>query len=128
MPTKRTPLERRRLPILDDETLTLFVTLETTPPRERRSDKFKQRERELHERLGLAHEWFCSVCSVLDARSEHHRPGSLQVGDFKRMREVRLALLAEARARGLLTAAKPASTAREPRAAARDRRDGRESN
>ena len=47
MTAKRTPLERRHRATIDFETVRLFVELENTPPRQWRSDDFKQRSREL---------------------------------------------------------------------------------
>jgi hypothetical protein len=113
--SKRTPLSRRRKPIFDDETLALFVELEATPTRLRKADDFKARDRELHRRLGLGGEWFCSVCSVLDRREAHHRPDSPQAADFNRMREARLALIKAATDRGYMIAGKPPSSSRDPR-------------
>jgi hypothetical protein len=54
----------------------LFVELENTPLRQRRSEGFKRRSRELATRLGLLEEWFSSVTSVLDReRAPCHPPG-----------------------------------------------------
>jgi hypothetical protein len=37
----------------DDDVLTLFAALENTPPRQRRSDTFRDEERRLHRLLNL---------------------------------------------------------------------------
>jgi hypothetical protein len=97
MPTKRTPLNRQRSPRIDSETLALFVELEAVPPRQRKGVEFRQRDRELHQRLGLGSEWFCSVCSVLDgSRVPYYAAGSPQEDDWRRVRTTRLQLLAAA--------------------------------
>jgi hypothetical protein len=99
MPTKRHPLNRRRSVPIDDETLRLFVELERTPKRGRDPSDDREwwaKDKELHHRLGLSSEWFCSCCSVTDRREEHHR-------------------LAAAKERGLLTAVNPTRTSRDPR-------------
>jgi hypothetical protein len=114
MPTKRHPLNRHRRAPIDDQALRLFVELEAELGgrnylHEDCSDAFKRRDKELHQRLGLGGEWFCSVVSVLDRRAAHHSPGSPQDADFRRVRAVRLRLLEAAQARGL-TVAEPART------------------
>jgi hypothetical protein len=101
--TKRTRVSRLRSPPFDAETLALFVDLEAAPPRRGESDGFKAQDKELHQRLGLWGERLCSQVSVLDRREEHHRPGSPQAADFKRVRRVRLALLEAAKEGGLPT-------------------------
>ena len=113
MTVNRTPRERPRKPLIDDETLALFVKLESQGRRDLRSDRaFSDQDRELHRRLGLGAEWFCSVVSVLDRATEHYRPDSIQGEDFRRVRAVRLQLLEEARRRGYEIAAEPPPTAR----------------
>jgi hypothetical protein len=117
--SKRTTIDRHRKPLIDDTTLSLFCELESMPRRGgyhawRSNDEIRRLDRELHERLGLGGEWFCSVCSVLDRRAEHHNPGSLQDADFRRVRAVRLALLEEVVRRGYTIAGKPSRTSREP--------------
>jgi hypothetical protein len=47
MSTNRTPINRTRTPIIDAETLALFVELNAVPKRRRDTDTFKQRDREL---------------------------------------------------------------------------------
>ena len=59
MPTKRTPLDRRRKPLIDAETLALFTRLEAVPMRQRKTQAFKDKDRELARRLGLGDEWLC---------------------------------------------------------------------
>jgi hypothetical protein len=108
MPTKRHPLDRRRKPVIDDEAVALFCELEAELGErdylhEGRGAEFKARDKDLHQRLGLGGEWFCSVVSVLDRRTEHHSPGSPQDADFRRVRAVRLRLIEAARERGLMT-------------------------
>ena len=66
MPTKRTPLDRRRKPLIDAETLALFTRLEAVPMRQRKTQAFKDKDRELARRLGLGGEWLCCIQSVLD--------------------------------------------------------------
>jgi hypothetical protein len=101
MTSKRTLLRRERRLTFDAETLALFVKLERMP--RRRSDRSKE-ERELHRRLGLESEWFCSVVSVLDRARSHHSPGSPQADDWRRCYKVRLQLLAAAAEQGILPA------------------------
>jgi hypothetical protein len=97
MTAKRTPLERRRTPRIDDETLRLFTELEHAPLQHRKSDDFKQRDRELARRLGLGGEWLCSVASVTNRkRTSYYREGSPQREDWLRVRAVRNQLLAAA--------------------------------
>ncbi|MBV8444099.1 MAG: hypothetical protein JO312_26670 [Hyphomicrobiales bacterium] len=103
MPSKRTLLDRHRKPLIDDETMALFVQLESMGLGSRNGDdEIRRLERQLHERLGICGEWFCSVVSVLDRRTESRRPGSPQDEDFRRVRAVRLQLLEEAARRGVV--------------------------
>src|ERR1700722_3613819 len=77
MPTKRTPLDRRRTRPISPETLALFKELELTPPRRRKSAKFKRRDLELHERLDLTFRRKFMSCSVLNPERTcyEQRPG-----------------------------------------------------
>jgi hypothetical protein len=59
MPTRRTPLNRSRRPVINAETLRPFTELENVPLRHRRSEEFKRRSRELAARLNLSTESFC---------------------------------------------------------------------
>jgi hypothetical protein len=126
--SKRTLIDRHRKSLIDSETLALFIKLESTPRRDyyelRDDDELTRQDKELARRLGLLGEWFCSICSVLDRREEHCNPGSLQEIDFKRVRAVRLDLLAAASARGLLTGEEPPATAsnRRPTSSRRESR------
>ena len=95
MPSNRTPLNRQRSPIMDAETLALFVELESTPKRRRDSQKFKDRDRELARRLGLGGEWLCDVTSVTDDERVSHRTG-MHHDSWLKVRAVRLRLLAMA--------------------------------
>jgi hypothetical protein len=109
---RRTPLNRNRKPIVDDETLALFAKLETS---DRSAPDFKPQDRELARRLGLHGEWFCSVVSVTD-RDDHpcRGPEYLATQDWYKVRDVRNMLLEAARQRGYLPARQPASTRRDP--------------
>jgi hypothetical protein len=114
--SKRTPLNRHRKPLFDDETLRLFVELENTPKRGRYPSDDRAwwaKDKELHRRLGLSSEWFCSCCGVTDRRKAHHSPDSPQAADFERVRAVRETLLAAAVERGYLIPPKPARTSRD---------------
>jgi hypothetical protein len=95
MPTKRTILDRpRRPPTFTDEILALFRELDATPKRNRESDDFKAKERELMKALDLANEWRFSMCSVLSRdREPCHPPGSPAAIDWHRVRRVREQLL-----------------------------------
>jgi hypothetical protein len=53
MSTNRTPLNRLRSPQIDAETLALFVELNAVPKRQRDSQTFKDRDRQLARRLDL---------------------------------------------------------------------------
>jgi hypothetical protein len=110
MPTKRTPLDRPRKARIDAETLALFTELEAVPLRERHSPEFKQRDRELHERLGLSSEWFCMVCSVTSReRQSYSEPGMPVHEAWHKVREVRLLAMDPLPERRLLTGSKLAA-------------------
>jgi hypothetical protein len=95
VPTNRTPLNRHRTPLFDEETVALFVELENTPPRRRKSKEFDQKDYALHKRLGLGGERLCSQVSVLDRRATYYRPEAvIQYEDWRRVHGVRLQLLA----------------------------------
>jgi hypothetical protein len=94
MPTKRTALNRQRTPIIDAETVRVFLELSKAPKRMRDDPEFRQRDRELHRRLGISGEWMCSVVSVLDAGPMRGiRRGSPQEEDWLRVRAARERLL-----------------------------------
>lgn len=93
MSTNRTPINRTRTPIIDAETLALFVELDAVPKRRRDTDTFKQRDRELARRLDLGGEWMCDVCSVTDASHKSYRTG-MHHNSWLKVRAVRLRLLA----------------------------------
>lgn len=93
MSTNRTPINRTRTPIIDAETLALFVELNAVPKRRRDTDTFKQRDRELARRLDLGGEWMCDVCSVTDASHKSYRTG-MHHDSWLKVRAVRLRLLA----------------------------------
>jgi hypothetical protein len=98
---RRTPLNRNRKPVYDEETLRLFVELETA---DRSAPDFKQQDRELARRLGLHGEWFCSVVSVTDRSDRPCRGPEYQATqDWHRVRAVRDMLLEAARQRGYPT-------------------------
>jgi hypothetical protein len=96
MPTKRTVINRQRTPPIDAETVKLFAELEAVPPRRRKSDEFKARDRELHRRLGLGGEWLCAVVSVLDRGPHYYLPESPHHEGAERVRAMRERLLAMA--------------------------------
>jgi hypothetical protein len=92
--TKRTPINRRRLPHVAPAAVALFVELEQVPKRRRSAQTFKDGERELHRMLGLVDSWRLCCNSVLD-RSDGpcHPPGYLSHDDWFKVRAVRTALL-----------------------------------
>jgi hypothetical protein len=95
MSTNRTPIDRQRTPRIDAETLALFVELENTPKRSRKSQSFKDRDRALARRLDLGGEWICDVTSVTDDERVSHRTG-IHHDSWLKVRAVRLRLLAMA--------------------------------
>ena len=98
MPTKRTPLDRRRTRPISSETVALFKELELTPPRRRQSADFKRRDYELHERLDLTFGRKFMSCSVFDREriTTYARPGEGIWDDWHKARAMRLRLLAMA--------------------------------
>jgi hypothetical protein len=96
MPTKRTPLNRRRTRPISPEMLRMFVELENTPPRRRQSAEFKRRDLELHERLDLTFGRKFMSCSVLshERTCYEQRPGYGIYEDWHKARATRLRLLA----------------------------------
>lgn len=93
--TNRTPIKRTRTPIIDAETLALFVELNAVPKRRRDSQTFKDRDRQLARRLDLGGEWMCDVTSVTDDERVSHRTG-MHHDSWLKVRAVRLRLLAMA--------------------------------
>jgi hypothetical protein len=94
MTAKRTPLNRHRKPLFDAETLALFVELEQTPMRRRKSRAFSDRTTNCIAGLGLGAARLCSQVSVLGRETAPYRPpGYPQHDDWMRTRGVRLALL-----------------------------------
>src|SRR5215831_2879702 len=95
MPTKRKPRQRQwRHPSFTPEVLSLFLELEHTPPRRRRSDAFKAKEKRLMLALGLDAE-FWSVTSVLDRSTEPTSPPEMcRHQDWHTCHRVREQLLA----------------------------------
>jgi hypothetical protein len=97
MPTKRTPLDRQRKPVLDAETLALFMELEGVPRRQRKNREFNDRDYELHRRLGLGAERLCSQVSVFEGDDEGPGPHRIvQHADWLKVREARKQLLTAA--------------------------------
>jgi hypothetical protein len=92
MSTNRTPINRARTPLIDAETLALFVELNAVPMRRRDTQAFRARDLELHRRLGISIEWKCDVCSVLDPSRKSYRTG-FHHESWLRVRAVRLQLL-----------------------------------
>jgi hypothetical protein len=91
--TKRTPINRRRLPHIASAAVTLFVELERVPNRRRSAQTFKDGERELARLLGLSAEWWTGN-SVLDrSNGPCHPPGYIAHSDWYRVRRIREALL-----------------------------------
>jgi hypothetical protein len=89
---------RPRRATFTNEVLTLFAELDATPRRERDSNAFKAKDRELHRLLGLSGQWFCSVASVTDGRplrSSSMTPPTYL--DHQKVRAVREQLLAAVR-------------------------------
>jgi hypothetical protein len=71
----------------------LFAELENTPARQRKSEEFKAKDRELARRLDLTTEWWM-MCNVLDrATKPCHPPWCSAHAGFFKCREVRLPLL-----------------------------------
>jgi hypothetical protein len=98
MPTKRVPLDRRLTPPLTPEIVRLFVKLERAPPRQRKTEEFKARSRELARRLGLGYEWLCMQTSVLDREAAPcHPPGYARNESWRKVRAVRDRLIQAAR-------------------------------
>ena len=94
MTTKRIPLNRTRKPLIDPETLALFIELENVPLRQRKSREFEERAYALAVKLGLNSEHFCSRCSVLDReRQPYHPEGYARNAVFWQVRRVREQLL-----------------------------------
>jgi hypothetical protein len=98
MPSNRTQLNRARTPLIDAETLALFVELNAVPKRRRDNPEFRRRDLELHRRLGVSIEWKCSVVSVLDPSRKSYREGFHHEAWLK-VRKVRLRLLEAAASR-----------------------------
>ena len=97
MPAKRTIIDRRQRATIDAETIAMFVALERTPARLRRSPEFKAREKELHRRLGLAGEYFPLMQTVLDrAKGPCHPPEYAAHEAWHLVHAVRLQLLGAA--------------------------------
>jgi hypothetical protein len=104
MTSRRTPLDRRRKPVIDDETLKLFVELERTPAGRRKSEAFSDRDYELHKMLGLWGERFASQVSVLDrgARTQPARTLEIAREAWRKCQDARNELLRLAEAHGLM--------------------------
>jgi hypothetical protein len=94
--TKRTPINRRRLPHVAPAAVTLFVELEQVPKRRRNAQTFKDGERELHRMLGLVSEWWGGNSVLDDSSGPCHPPGYVSHSDWFRVRAVRDALLLQA--------------------------------
>jgi hypothetical protein len=93
MPTNRRIIDRPRRPSFTAEALALFAELEAVPAHLRRTDEFKDKDRELARMLGLGGEWLCSVASVTDRRRPRPPPRRPAEDDQDRVYRVRLALL-----------------------------------
>jgi hypothetical protein len=96
MTTVRTPRNRDRKAPIDNAALTLFIALSKVPQRLRESDSFKDRDRDLHRRLGIAVDWLCAGASVLDGEPTYRKPGDVHYPSVVKAREVRTRLLAMA--------------------------------
>jgi hypothetical protein len=98
MPSRRTLLDRSRLAVISPEIVRLFAELEAVPIRQRKTEEFKARSRELARLLGLGYEWFCMQTSVLDREAGPcHPPGYARNDAWAKVRIVRARLLAAAR-------------------------------
>jgi hypothetical protein len=93
MPAKRRIIDRPRRATFTPEVLQSFIALERTPMCDRRSDAFKDKDRELARRLGLEMEFICDCRSVLDRAPPFARATPVHDGQH-RVHAVRLALLA----------------------------------
>jgi hypothetical protein len=98
MTTNRTPLNRSRRPMIDDETLALFRKLESVPKRRREGRAFEAEACALACRLDLGDEHFCSRVSVLDRGPCHTTPDYFAYGAWHKVRAVREQLLAAVKA------------------------------
>jgi hypothetical protein len=98
MPAKRTPLERRRKPRFDAETLALFTKLERTPLRARNTRAYQDDVHELMRRLNLVDEYWMMQSPLDRHAGPCHPPGYCAHDAWYRCRAVREALL-EATAR-----------------------------
>jgi hypothetical protein len=82
---------------IDREALALFIELESTPWRERKTKAFDERAHQLARLLGLIPEWW-RTCSVLDRSKRPPWPSHLcAFHDWHRVKRVREVLLAEAK-------------------------------
>ena len=87
-----TTTERQRRPSFDDATVALFKRFDAMRGRSRGSEEFKRGVRELARRLNLVPE-FWTGNSVLDRAGTCHPEGYIANDDWRRCRDVRLALL-----------------------------------
>jgi hypothetical protein len=94
MPAKRRIINRPRRAAFTLEVIELFRTLEATPPRDRKGDEFKRRDRHLARLLGIEHEWFCSIASVTSRERPNPLPRRPAEEDRIKVYAVRLELLA----------------------------------
>jgi hypothetical protein len=60
--TNRTPIHRHRRPTFTTEVVELFLELEQTPPRRRKSEEFIAKSKRLAGLLGLSTEWWAMQC------------------------------------------------------------------
>jgi hypothetical protein len=94
MPSRRTPIDRQRNPVINAEMVAEFVALENTPKRQRKSEEFWRKDKELHNRLGLGFERIAAVVSVLDPGPHPYPPGSPHYEGAERVKAARRRLLA----------------------------------
>jgi hypothetical protein len=94
MPAKRRIINRPRRATFRREVIELFRTLDATPLRDRKTDAFKRRDRELAGMLGLSGEWFLSVASVTDRARPPALPRRPAEHDHLKVYAIRLELLA----------------------------------
>jgi hypothetical protein len=64
----RSEAGKGRKSVFSDGVLTLFAQLDAVPLRDRETDAFKAKDRELARLLGLSGPWLCDVASVTDGR------------------------------------------------------------
>jgi hypothetical protein len=119
MVTNRSPLTRQRNPMIDEEVLALFVSIERGPPSGRKP--YSEPSRELARKLDLIDLWWMGCTPCDDSLEPCHPPWCSAHEGWHRCRRIREELLALAVERGLMTAANPAPSSRKPSSTSRRR-------